>query len=47
MIGNRKLESGRAEGLLQRANDVKNPKEVKGFYRDWAASYDQHLEQEL
>jgi predicted TPR repeat methyltransferase len=47
MFFNKKFTKFRPKDLLQRAYDVKNPEEAKDLYRDWAGSYDQHLERGL
>jgi predicted TPR repeat methyltransferase len=44
MIDNGKIENSHPEDLLQRAYDVKSPEDAIDLYRDWAGSYDQHLE---
>ena len=40
MIDKQKFAKLRPEDLLQRAYDVKSPKEAIDLYGDWAGSYD-------
>ena len=47
MFVNKKFTKLRPEDLLQRAYDIKSPKEAIDLYRNWAGRYDQQLEQEL
>ena len=44
MIVNRNFAKLRPEDLLQRAYDIKNSEDAIDLYRDWADSYDLHLE---
>jgi len=40
-------QSAASHRILERAYALKTPDEAKTLYRDWAVSYDQHLEQGL
>ena len=42
-----KSPSAASQRILERAYTLKTPDEAKALYRDWAISYDQHLEQGL
>ena len=47
MVDNNKSPSAASKRILERAYALKTPDEAKALYRDWAISYDQHLEKEL
>ena len=44
MIGSKKFVKVSSEELLHRAYNITSPEEAIDLYRDWAGSYDQHLE---
>ena len=47
MADQNRSQSAASQKILERAYSLKTPEEAKTLYRDWAVSYDQHLEQGL
>ena len=47
MAGRDRVDKTESERLLDRAYALASPEEARSLYRDWAASYDQHLGQDL
>ena len=47
MADHNKPPSGASKRILERAYALKSPDEAQALYRDWAISYDQHLEHGL